>query len=235
MRVHVASKDVLTVAGLRQLLQPCSFISVIGTSADEATTLSALEVEIPDVLVLGVSSEREVHAIVRAVRGVYAALKIVVLTDEPLAAQLVAAHHPRLEGVLIRGGDSLQDIGAVLRIVHQGGRVTSTYEETGRGAGPYPTTPELAARLRSLSDREAIVLRELVKGRTNAEIARPLHVSVATIKADLARIMSTMEAFSRVDLAVLAVQSGFLDRSPQAPPGVTPDAPARLSGSGGPA
>lgn len=212
VKVHVASKDALINAGLRQMLRSCSFISVTGTSTDDAATVSALTTEIPDVLVLSASSERDVYAVVQAARSVSEALKIVVLADEALAAHLVAARQARLEGILVRGGDGLQDLGAALRIVHHGGQVTSRYDEARQNLGPQLFSADVAARLRSLSARESTIVREVANGRTNAEIAKPLHVSVATIKADLARIMTSMKLSSRVDLAVLAVRSGFTDQ-----------------------
>lgn len=213
VRVHVASRDVLTNAGLRQLLRSCSFISVTGATSGEEATVSAVQVEQPDVLVLHASIEQDVHSIVRATRAISASLKIVVLTDEVLAARLMATAQIRLEGILVRGGEYLQDIGAVLRIVHHGGQVSSTSGASTPHPGPRPVDAQLAARLESLLPREAVVLRELARGRTNAEIAGPLHVSVATIKADVARVMGALGAFSRVDLAVLAVRSGFLDET----------------------
>ncbi|WP_105032996.1 helix-turn-helix transcriptional regulator [Arthrobacter ruber] len=211
VKVHLASKDVLTIAGLRQLLKPCSFITVIGTSADESSTMAAITAETPDVLLFSANTEADVRRVARAARAINESLKIVVLTDEALAVQLMATRQTRLEGILIAGGDCLQDIGATLRIVHHGGHVTSLHHETRSDPGPQPVSPKVAARLRSLSGRETTILREVVKGYTNAEIAKLLHVSVATIKADLARIMTTMGVFSRVELAVIAVQSGFVD------------------------
>lgn len=225
VKVHLASKDVLTIAGLRQLLKPCSFITITGTSTDDAITMSAITSETPDVLLFSASTEPDVHVIARAARATNEILKIVVLTDEVLAAQLMASRQTRLEGILISGGDGLQDIGAVLRIVHHGGQVASRYYEARQESIPRHVSPTVAARLRSLSARESIILREVAKGYTNAEIAKPLHVSVATIKADLARIMARMGAFSRVELAVLAVRSELMDGSAQAQSDARPLSP----------
>lgn len=211
VKVHLASRDVLTIAGLRQLLNPCAFISVTGTSADDDATLAAVAATCPDVLVLSVSAKDGLHALARSARESCPDLKIVLLTDEGLAISLMAASPTRLEAVLIRGGDCLEDIGAILRIVHRGGKVTSEYQTAAADSADLFVTPQLAARVRSLSVRETIVLRELARGCTNAQIAQPLHLSVATIKADLAHIMSVTGASGRVELAVLAVRCGLID------------------------
>ncbi len=209
VKVHLASKDVLTIAGLQQLLRGCSFISVTGTSAADEAMMQALTAENPDVLVVHASSEENLHSVLRNVRAACENLKIVVLTDEGPAEQLVA-ERVHLEGILVRGGNYLEDIGVILRIVHHGGRVISGNDEWRHHVGRTSVDDKLVDRFQSLSARESIVLREVARGRTNAEIAKPLHVSVATIKADLARIMSTMQTSNRVHLAVLAVRSGLL-------------------------
>jgi DNA-binding NarL/FixJ family response regulator len=211
VKVHLASRDVLTIAGLRQLLTPCAFISVTGTSAEEDATIAAVASTIPDVLVLSAREEEELHSLARSARESCPDLKIVLLADEALAVSLMAAGPTRLEAVLIRGGDCLEDIGAILRIVHRGGRVTSEYQTASTDSADLSVTPQLAARVKSLSVRETIVLRELARGCTNAQIAQPLHLSIATIKADLAHIMSVTGASGRVELAVLAVRCGLID------------------------
>ncbi len=211
VKVHLASRDVLTIAGLRQLLKPCSFISITGASSDDGATIAAVTASSPDVLVLSVNNEDGLHALARAVRAAHEDLRIVLLTEESLAIPLMAASPTRLEAVLIRGGDCLEDIGAILRIVHRGGKVTSEYQTVAPDNSELSVSPQLAARVKSLSVRETIILRELARGRTNAQIAQPLHLSVATIKADLGHIMSVTGASGRVELAVLAVRCGLVD------------------------
>lgn len=235
VKVHLTSKDVLTIAGLQQLLAPCPFISITGTSTNEATTMTALKADSPHVLVLNASTELEALTVAQAARGINESLKVVVLTDEATAVQLMSTSQVRIEGILVRGDDCLQDIGAVLRIVHQGGGVTSSYDKARLVTRPQSISSKVVEGLRSLSPREAVVLRELARGHTNAEIATPLHVSVATIKADIARIMSTMEASSRVNLAVLAVQGGFITEVTQTQDDNTSDRPVRRSGKRKPA
>jgi DNA-binding NarL/FixJ family response regulator len=215
VKVHLASRDVLTIAGLRQLLKPCAFISVTGTSSDDRATMAALAATNPDVLVLSSTNEQEIGALTTAARSISKALKVVVLADEVLAHQLVAEKVIRLEAVLVRGGEHLEDIGAVLRIVHRGGHVTSSHHTLGEGLHERRSLDsKVEARLVALSPRERLILREVAKGSTNAQIAQPLHVSVATIKADLAHIMSLTRASNRVDLAVQAVQWGIFDEDP---------------------
>ena len=68
-----------------------------------------------------------------------------------------------------------------------------------------------------LTDREREVLVQVGRGLSNAEIAEELYVSAATAKTHVSRIMSKLGARDRVQLVVLAYESGLIN--PGTPPG----------------
>ena len=58
-------------------------------------------------------------------------------------------------------------------------------------------------RLERLSAREREVALAVGQGRANAEIAADLHMSVATVKAHVSRLLVKLEAENRVQIALL--------------------------------
>lgn len=56
-----------------------------------------------------------------------------------------------------------------------------------------------------LSDREQQILRLIVEGYSNPQIAADLHLSVSTIKTHIRGIMNKLVVKSRVQVAVVAV------------------------------
>ena len=54
-----------------------------------------------------------------------------------------------------------------------------------------------------LTERELQVARAVADGATNAEIARQLYVSAATVKATVSRILTKLELDNRVQIAVV--------------------------------
>jgi len=82
---------------------------------------------------------------------------------------------------------------------------------SGPAAGAMPTpSPELAARLASLSQREQQVLQGLIDGRTNKEIARCFDLSPRTVEVYRAKLMTKMQAGSISELVRFAIKAGLL-------------------------
>ena len=87
-----------------------------------------------------------------------------------------------------------------------------------------PVDPVLEVRLGALSPREVEVLRLLARGLSNAEIARELFVSDATVKTHVSNVLTKLRLRDRVQAVIFAYESGLLppgggaDRGRQAGP-----------------
>jgi RNA polymerase sigma factor (sigma-70 family) len=62
--------------------------------------------------------------------------------------------------------------------------------------------------LEQLTEREREVARALGEGKSNAEIAAELYMSVATVKAHVSRVLEKLEFNNRVQIALLAHDAG---------------------------
>jgi DNA-binding NarL/FixJ family response regulator len=85
--------------------------------------------------------------------------------------------------------------------------------------------PDIAARqaqarhrLASLTPREHQVAAAIAQGHANADIAAQLHMSLATVKAQVSRLLAKLGASNRVQIALL-VQEATASH-PARPPGV---------------
>ena len=85
-------------------------------------------------------------------------------------------------------------------------RLLSTFSELGASSGQLPAQP-----IEPLTEREEEVLVTVARGRTNAEIANELSISLSTVKTHLASLMSKLGARNRVELAMWAYET---DRMP---------------------
>jgi DNA-binding NarL/FixJ family response regulator len=78
------------------------------------------------------------------------------------------------------------------------------------GGSLHKSVQPVAAVSRSLSEREAEVLRFIAWGYSNKEVAAHLCLSVKTVETYKARLMEKLHLRSRVDIVRYAVQQGWL-------------------------
>ncbi|MGX6447531.1 LuxR C-terminal-related transcriptional regulator, partial [Patulibacter sp. S7RM1-6] len=82
-------------------------------------------------------------------------------------------------------------------------------------AGARDRRARAAALLEELTARELEVAVALGRGAANAEIGRELHMSVATVKAHVSRLLQKLDLTNRVQVALLVHDAG-LDAPPPA-------------------
>ena len=83
-------------------------------------------------------------------------------------------------------------------------RMLEAFASLHQGPSPQPLEP--------LTEREEEVLRTVARGRTNAEIADELHISLSTVKSHLAALMAKLGARNRVEIAMWAHETGRVRR-----------------------
>ena len=76
-------------------------------------------------------------------------------------------------------------------------------------AAPVPGA--LPVSLANLPGRELEVLREVARGSSNAETAAELYLSEATVKTYVSRLLTRLDLRDRVQLAVLAYETGLVE------------------------
>jgi DNA-binding NarL/FixJ family response regulator len=104
----------------------------------------------------------------------------------------------------------------LLRLIDEKKRGEKAAEENVTAAtsgSPSEERPELLLSER-LSPREVDVLRLLVQGETNQQIARKLFISTNTVKKHVRQIITKLKVSDRTQAAVHAVELGLLERRP---------------------
>ena len=132
-------------------------------------------------------------------------IKIVIITSMPEVSYLRRAREANVDSFWYKEVDDV----SLLEVI----------DRTIKGECVYPDkTPEVALGLISsyeLTEREIEVLRELMSGETNQEIAKKLYISVNTVRDHISNMLLKTGLNSRTELAVRAREIGLviLDRN----------------------
>jgi DNA-binding NarL/FixJ family response regulator len=205
IRVLLVDDDPLVRAGLRLMLRSAPDIDVVGEAGDGAAAITAAADLAPDVILMdirmpGTDGVTATATITKAA----AAPRVVALTTfdaDDLVRQAITAG---AVGYLVKDTPPAEIISAV-RAVAAGHGVLSpavTRPLLNLLHEP-PATERSRPGLEALTERERAVALAVTDGATNAEIARQLYVSAATVKATVSRILVKLELDNRVQIAVV--------------------------------
>ena len=218
--VVLAEDQPMVRAGFRALLDSRDDIEVVGEAATGAQALEQVRALNPDVVVMdirmpemdGLEATRHITTDPALSRT-----RVLVLTTFELDEYVFGALDAGASGFLLKGGEPADLINAI-RVVASGDallapsvtrRLIDTYVRTAQ-----PAPPTDLDGLDELTSREREVLGLVAKGLTNAEIAQALRLSPLTAKTHVSRILMKLGARDRVQLVVIAYQSGMVDRRP---------------------
>jgi len=202
IRVLVADDHPVVCAGLAAMIATQPDMAVVAQAANGKDAVKLFEKHRPDVTLMDLRMPEMggVEAI-RAIRDTCPDGNFIVLTtyqgDEDIHRALSAG----AKAYLLKGMPHGELIEAI-RNVHAGLRYL-----------PRPVLKSLAERPPGpeLSSREIGVLRLIVNGRSNKEIAEALHITEGTVKWHVNIILGRLNVSDRTQAAVAALQRGIIE------------------------
>lgn len=221
--VVIADDQALVRTGFRLILAEAG-ISVVAEAADGAEAVAAVLKHKPDVVLMDI--RMPVMDGMEATRRILAAqptsqCRVIMLTTFDLDQYVYAALQAGASGFLLKHVTPEYLVTAV-RLVRSGDALLApsiTRRLVERFAPADQAVPRLRADLAALTPRELEVLRLLAHGLSNADLARRLTLSEATVKTHIGRILTKLHLRDRVQAVVLAYQAGLMQSTPVDRPG----------------
>ena len=214
IRVVIADDQQLIRGGFRSLLEAEPDIDVVGEAGTGAEAVAMVAATIPDVVLMDIRMPdgdglwaTEQIAKDPALSNTH----IVIVTTFELDEYVGQAIRAGASGFLVKDTEPVELIRAV-RVVAGGDALLSpgvTRRLLQRIAGGLREAPD-ARILDVLTAREREVLALVGQGQTNDEIGRTLFLSPLTAKTHVSRIMSKLAARDRVQLVVVAYETGLV-------------------------
>lgn len=207
IRVLIADDEALVRSGLRLILEAAGDIVVVGEARDGAEAIAAAARLRPEVVLMDVRMPGTdgLAAAARLLDGPDAP-KVVMLTTFDLDEYVHEALRLGAVGFLLKDTPP-RELAAAVRTV-AGGQAMLSPAVTKRLISAFvdraPSRAESARRrLASLTGREEDVVRALARGLSNAEVGRELHLTEATVKAHVSRVLAKLGLTNRVQAAIL--------------------------------
>lgn len=210
VRVVLVDDQPLVRAGLRVLMADTPDLQIVGEAGTGAEAVRLVGEVAPDVVVMDIRMP-DMDGI-EATRRISGA-RVVMLTTFDDDEYVYGALRAGASGFLVKDM-ALEEILGAIRVVARGDGLIAPsvtrrlIEEF--AARPEPAPARAARPLEGVTGREREVLTLVGRGLTNHEIADELVISVATVKAHVARLLAKLDARDRVQLVIIAYERGLV-------------------------
>jgi DNA-binding NarL/FixJ family response regulator len=207
IRVLVADDEPMVCAHLDTILSVADDIEVLEPAYDGAAAVEAVIRHRPDLVLMDLRMP--------GVDGLTAIERIAKLAARPVVVALTTFHADTLVVRALRMGAAgflvkstpPEDFAGLIRVAAAGHTVLSPVAARGLvadAAREHQSVDLLRKQAAGLTGRETDILACIGNGMSNAQIAAELHLSEATVKGYVSRLLDKLNCSNRAQIAVLA-------------------------------
>lgn len=208
VRILIVEDDPLMQLGLEQSLQDYPHITIVGIAEDGYLGVDAVLKLKPDVVVMDIGLPRlDGIAATQQIKSAMPEIRVVMLTSHTAETEIIAALSSGADAYCIKGA-SLDRLLSAIAAAQEGAAYLDP--QIARKVVEHLKPPSPSTNIAQLSQRELEVLKLMVEGQSNPEIAAALYLSPNTVKTHVRGIMNKLAVDDRVQVAVIALRSGLV-------------------------
>jgi DNA-binding NarL/FixJ family response regulator len=220
-RVLIVEDHQMTLVGLKMLLEKNELVEVIGEAANGLEAVQLANNGQPDVILMDIGlPEMDGIEATQTIKQTHPGVRIIMLTSKDNEQDVFASLSAGADAYCMKG-ISIEALTSAIEAVKEG---TAWLDPAvarmvlGRFQGAAPALQEQSAAGQDeavwedcpLTAREMEVLKLIVDGLSNPEIAERLTITKATAKAHVHSILQKLCVDDRTQAAVLAMRQGFV-------------------------
>jgi two-component system NarL family response regulator len=201
IRIIVIDDQAVVRQGFVSLISTVPDMEIVAAGSNGREAVELFRQHQPDITLIDLRMPvmSGVEAIAE-IRREFPGARIIVLTTYDGDEDIYRSIQAGAQGYLLKDM-FFEELESAIRKVHGGARLI-----------PGSVAERLAARMSSteLTSRELEVLKQIVDGKSNKEIANELSISEATVKSHINNILSKLGVSDRTQAATRALQRGIV-------------------------
>ncbi|MBD2776286.1 response regulator [Iningainema tapete] len=208
LRVLIVEDDPMMQLGLEQSLMAYPQLEIVGQAEDGYLGVQAALKLKPDLVVMDIGLPRlDGIAATQQIKAALPNTHVVMLTSHKTDTEIIAALSSGADAYCIKGASVERLLSAIAAAVEG---ATYLDPQIARRVVDNLKPPSNPGNSANLSARELEVLKLMVEGKSNPEIASLLYLSPNTVKTHVRGIMNKLSVDDRVQAAVVALRSGLV-------------------------
>lgn len=209
IRVMIVDDHDIVRRGLSTFLNGYDDLLLVGEAANGQDALRVCGEVKPQVILMDMMlPDMDGVTLTRSIRSLYPDTRVVMLTSSKDGDLVQAALQAGAIGYMLKN-ISVKEMAETIRAAYAG--VPSLAPEATQALIDLTVQPRVAPPNYNLTERERIILKLMVQGLTNQEIADQIFVSRATVKVHVSTILSKLGVQNRVEAVRLAIQQSLVN------------------------
>jgi len=210
-KVVIADDHAVVRAGLRALLQDTPQLELIAEASGGVEALELAKKLQPEILVLDLSMpDMDGISVTRQLKELQLPTRVLILTVHEDEALLKEAIQAGASGYILKQAAESELVSAI-QVILRGDLYVDPSLLRSLLNEHVNTQPIHTGLVEPLTPREVDVLRLIVEGYTNRQIAEQLSISVRTVEGHRANLSEKLGLHSRVELVRYAKEHGLID------------------------
>ncbi len=211
IRVLVVDDHAILRDGIRSLLERQPGIEVAGEAANGLEALQQAALLMPDVVLMDIAMPvMDGLEATRRLRDAYPGIKVLILTQHDSREYVAPLLQAGAAGYVLKRSGGREVVAALRQVQEQGAYIEPALLRQAL-AEPSPQAASTSAPGEKLTERERDILRLVVDGHSNKEIARALSISPKTVSVHRTNIMSKLGVQNSADLVRFALQHRLVE------------------------
>ncbi len=208
LRVLLVEDDPVMLLGLEQFLTEQPNFNLIGQAGDGYQGVEMALEKKPDLVIMDIGlPQLDGIAATQQIKAAVPDMRVVMLTSHKAENEMIAALSSGADAYCIKG-TSLNQLLKAIACAIEGAVYLDP--QIARTVVKNLKPPSPKNNIAQLSGRELEVLKLIVEGKSNPEIAAMLYLSLSTVKTHIRSIMNKLAVDDRVQAAVVALRSGLV-------------------------
>lgn len=202
--IAIVDDHPLVAEGLAAVLTRYDHLSVVAVGNKANDVLDIIDDCAPDIVLLDLNMPGDAFAILHEVRSRSVATKLIVFTASTSTDHAVSALSAGAAGFVLKGSQATELVEAIDAVRRGEVFITPSFAAKVIGALQAKEAEKRAAERLKLSVREEQIVRLLLCGKQNREIASALNLSEKTIKSYMGNLMAKLHARNRLEVVIAA-------------------------------
>ncbi|KRR02849.1 two-component system response regulator [Bradyrhizobium jicamae] len=192
------------IEGIVTLLSRTQGLEVLSTGSSARDIVDISSRLRPDVIIVDLSMAGDVYAAIASSIKISPNTKIVAFTAATGVDSAIRALDAGANGYVLKGSSAQELIQAVEAVRHGETYITQSFASQVIAALRNASVRRVAAEAVRFSIREDQIVRLLLRGYTNKEIAASLRISEKTVKNYMTILMQKLNARNRLEVVIAA-------------------------------